>query len=938
MWVNELRLSNINETGAYAALGRIDITLADLGKLSVSANIQTQGFGSIESKIQERSRENLTQFDAALNIDAGKLLPKEAKITLPVFASISKTIRTPQFDPYDKDVLYKDKINSAASSSKRDSIKNLSLDQTTIKTINVTNMKVAPGLTNKLWSLSNFDLSFSYTQTTNSSPTVTENKVDKYRGALGYSYQSQAKYIEPFKKIIKSKSKWLNLIKDFNFNPMPSTIGFRADVNRQFGRFIPRIINTDLTSSKIQRVDTTYDKYFTFDRFYNVRWDISKSLNLDFNATNNARVDEPFGVLDTKAKRDSVRDNFFNGGRNTLYNQKSTASYTLPLNKFPLTEWITARYGYTTTYNWIGASRVAIELGNIIENSQDNTMTAQFDLTRLYSKSRFLRNLDNPLPKGTEPAPITDLLKNLPTKEVALLGLEGKKRTDALAKWKKQRRDAKSGMRIQRQNQQMAMGPIVRAAGKVLTMLKTIQLNYTENYKSRIPGYMDSTQSFGQNFNSMQPGLDYVFGKQPDSRWLERKAAAGLFSLDSNFNLLFRQNFEQKLSINAQLEPIREFTVDITLEKSFSKEYTELFKDTLFNNKSNSKQHLNPYASGGFSVSFISFSTLFGAVNPNEVSEIFKTFQSYRPIISKRLAAENPYWAAQGGTVDGNGYASGYGKYSQDVLVPSFIAAYTKKDPNTVSLIKQNNSSVKNNPFAGILPKPNWRLNYTGLSKIPALAKKFTSINITHQYSGTLSMNSYTSALQFADPFRYGAPQFRIGDTGNYVPFFLVPNITIQEQFQPLIGIDITTTNQLNLKFEYKKSRILSLSLVDYQLSETNATEWTIGASFRKKGVKLPAFLMKLISKKEKLENDLSFKLDLSMRDEATSNSRLDQPNAYGTGGQKVITIQPALDYVINNRINLKIFFDQRKIIPYISTAAPTTNTRAGIQVRVSLQ
>ena len=938
LWVNELRLSNINETGAYAALGRVDITLADLGKLSVSANMHTQGFGSIESKIQERSRENLTQFDAALNIDAGKLLPKAAKITLPVFASISKTIRTPQFDPYDKDVLYKDKINAAGNSRTRDSIKNMSLDQTTIKTINVTNMKVAPGLTNKLWSLSNFDLSFSYTQTVNSSPTIAENKVDKYRGALGYSYQKQAKYIEPFKKLIKSKSKWLNLIKDFNFNPMPSTIGFRADVNRQFGRFIPRIVNTDLTSTKIQRVDTTYDKYFTFDRFYNVRWDISKSLNLDFNAINNARVDEPFGVIDTKQKRDSVRDNFFKGGRNTLYNQKSIASYTLPLSKFPLTEWITARYGYTTTYNWIGASRVAVELGNIIENSQDNTMTAQFDLTRLYSKSRFFRNLDNPLPRGTEPPPITDLLKNLPTKEEALRGLEGKKKDEALTKWKKQRRDARNGNRIQRQNQQMAMSPIVRAAGKILTMLKTVQLNYTENYKSRIPGYMDSTQAFGQNFNSMQPGIDYVFGKQPDAKWLERKAAAGLFSVDSNFNLLFRQNFEQKLSINAQLEPIRELTIDITLEKSFSKEYTELFKDTLFNNRSNSKQHLNPYAAGGFSVSFISFSTLFGKVDPNEVTDIFKTFQSYRPIISQRLAKENPYWSAQGGTIDANGYASGYGKYSQDVLIPSFIAAYTKKDPNEVSLIKQNNSNVKTNPFAGILPKPNWRLSYTGLSKIPSLAKKFTSINITHQYSGTLSMNSYTSALQFADPFRYGAPQFRIGDTGNYVPFFLVPNITIQEQFQPLIGIDITTTNQLNLKFEYKKSRILSLSLVDYQLSETNATEWTIGGSFRKKGVRLPKFLMQLISKKDKLENDLSFKLDIGMRDEATSNSRLDQPNAYGTGGQKVITIQPALDYVINNRINLKIFFDQRRIIPYISTSAPTTNTRAGVQVRVSLQ
>ena len=942
VWINELRLSNIKEEGAWAALGRVDIKLADLGSISLSANMHTQGFGSIESRIQERSRENLKQFDAAINIDAGKLLPKAANLSIPVYASISKTIRSPQYDPYDKDVLYQDKINAASSQAKKDSIKAFSLDQTTIKTINVTNMKFAAPAKPKLWSPSNFDVSLSYTQTLNTSPTVAENKVDKYRGAIGYSFQTTPKYIEPFKSLIKSKSKWFGLIKDINFNPTPSTIGIRADINRQFGRFIPRIVNTDLTGkNKVERVDTTYDKYFTFDRFYNVRWDITRSINLDFIGTNNARVDEPAGLLDTKAKRDSVKKNFFNGGRNTLYNQNASASYSLPLSKFPLTDWITSRYSWKSSYNWIGASRVALELGNIIENSQDNTMTLQFDMSKLYNKSRLLRNIENPLPKGMTPTPITDLLKTLPTKAEAIKDLTGKKKDDALARWKKQRKDAKASMSIQRQNQQMAIGTVPQAIGKIVTMLKTVQVNYSENYKSRIPGWMDSTQAFGQNFKSMQPGLNYVFGGQPTAQWLDKKAKEGLFSVDSNFNLMFRQNFEQKLSFTAQLEPIKELIIDLTLDKSFSKEYTELFKDTsmVSLNKNPIKQHVNPYAGGGFSVSFIAFNTLFGSHNPNEVSETFKTFEANRLVISKRLGAENRYWREDVQEFDNEGYAKGYGKHSQDVLIPAFIAAYTKQDPNKVALIKQNNSSIKNNPFSGVMPKPNWRISYTGLSKIPALATLFSSINLSHQYSGTLSMNSYTSALQFADPMHYGAPKFRQGgDTGNYIPFFLVPNITIQEQFQPLIGVDITTTNQINLKFEYKKSRILSLSLVDYQLSETNATEWTVGGSYRKKGVRIPKFLQKLITKKEKLENDLSFKLDVSLRDESTNNSRLDQPNAYGTGGQKIITIQPAIDYVLNNRINIKFFFDQRKVIPYISTSSPTTSTRAGVQVRISLQ
>jgi cell surface protein SprA len=257
-------------------------------------------------------------------------------------------------------------------------MKQVAMDQTTIKTINFTNVKVLPGEKTTMMSLSNFDFNYSYTQTAQSSPIVDENKVTKQRGGLGYTYNTQPSFIYPFKKIIKTNTPWLSLIKDFNLNLKPSLLSFRADVQRQFGQFIPRIVNA--VDSKIERVDTTYDKYFTFDRFYNLRWDLSNAVNLDFSATNNARIDEPFGRIDTRFKRDSVQQNFLKGGRNTLYQQKAAISYTVPLNKFPLTDWITARYTYATTYNWIGASRLAYELGNTIENSQENILACHLTL------------------------------------------------------------------------------------------------------------------------------------------------------------------------------------------------------------------------------------------------------------------------------------------------------------------------------------------------------------------------------------------------------------------------------------------------------------------------------------------------------------------------------------------------------------------------------
>ena len=936
VWANELRLSRIDENGGWAALGRVDLQLADLGSLSVSANTYTQGFGTIEQRANERARNNLLQFDAALNIDAAKLLPKKLGASIPVYASINKNILTPQYDPYDLDVKYQYKLDNAGD--KRDSIKKVALDQTTITTLNFTNMRFGQtGKKAKLWSISNFDFSYSYTKFEQINPLILLNSVVKHRAGLGYTYNASTKFLEPFKKRIKNKSPWLAPIRDINFNPLPSLLSFRADINRQFGKYTPRIVNS--FDSKVEKVDTTYDKYFTFDRFYNMRWDLTRSLNFDFNATNFARIDEPLGLLDTKLKRDTVKKNLFGGGRNTLYQQRAVFSYNFPLSKLPLTDWITARYSYTTSYNWIGASILARNLGNIIENSQQNAMNAELDFAKLYSKSKWLDKISQPAANGDDEETATSPKDNKsdttiiikPRAEV-IKNLKGKTKRKALQKWRQLKRDARKADR----NNKEVNGPggVVKTAVQFATMVKRVSVNYSENYNSRVPGYTDSAKILGQNWSSMQPGLDYIFGKQPDTAWLNQKAAKGLISRDSGFNLLFSQNLDQRFSLSAQLEPIKEFVIDINLDKSFSKNYSELYKN-LSSTSVDSFSHLSPLAGGGFSVSYISYKTLFGKYKPTEVSQTFNKFQDYRQVIASRLAQSNPYWKQAGSQTTADGYPKGYGRYAQDVLIPAFIAAYSGKDPNSVALISQSNPNVKSNPFSGIKPLPNWRVTYTGLTKIPAIANTFSNISFTHAYSSSLSMNSYSSALLFTDRFHYGAPSFLDTISGNYIPFFLVPNLTIQEQFAPLFGIDVTTTTQTNFRFEFKKSRTLSLSLLDFQLSEVRSTEWTFGGSFRQKGIKLP-FKFPFLKPTEE-GNDVNINLDLSMRDDVQSNSRLDQANAYSTGGQKVISIQPSLDFVMSNRVNLKLYFDQQRVVPYISTSAPVTNTRAGIQIRISL-
>ena len=234
-----------------------------------------------------------------------------------------------------------------------------------------------------------------------------------------------------------------------------------------------------------------------------------------------------------------------------------------------------------------------------------------------------------------------------------------------------------------------------------------------------------------------------------------------------------------------------------------------------------------------------------------------------------------------------------------------------------------------------MLPKPNWTILYNGLAKTKLLSDIFSNITLTHGYNSNLSMNGFTSSLMYADTGRRNAPSFLDTVSKNYIPYFLVPNITISERMEPLIGINLTTVTQWSLRFEYKKSRILSLSLIDYQLSENNSTEFVFGTAYRKKGLKLPFTIPGLNN--NKLNNDLTFRFDMSIRDVYNSNSRLDQKEAYGTGGQKEVTIQPSIDYVLNSKINLKFFFDQRRTTPYISSSPPITNTRAGVNIRIAL-
>lgn len=961
VWFNELRLVGLDEKPGYAASGKISLQMADLGNINLSGSMHTQGYGNIDQKLNQRYRDNFYQYSASTNLNMGKLLPRTWGLQLPLFVGFSENVSNPQYDPYDRDVTYKNKINSATDARQKDSLRKTAQDYTSVTSVNLSNVRVTgnpdkPSTKNRPWDIKNFDVSYAYNKQFKRNPIIEKDELLDQKVGLGYTYTIKSKSIEPFKRLVKTKSPWAALIKDFNFKLLPANFTFRTNLQKIFNETQVR----NVTNDPIE-IAPTYYKNFLWSRVYTTRWELTRSLSFDYTATNNSRVDEPYGPVDTQPEKDTLWNNFSRFGRNTFYTQQFNASYTLPFQKLPLLDWTSTRLQYGNTYSWTAASRLAYNQGNTIGNTQTMQGNAELNFDRLYNKQRWLRAVNQPKPKIQKTAKDTTIkkeIKDLRTKQntdtkgkekpvekfdidKAIAELAGKM-TDSqldstrkvfeaqeLARIKAEKEKAKRKKKEDRKKRRATtpeVSDMERFAGRLLTMVKRTTLNVTENSGTTLPGYMDSTRYMGINDRTMAPGFNFVYGYQPDRPWLDRMARDNKLSRDSLFNAQFQQQFSQTINLVTTVEPIKDLRIDMTLTQTYSKSLNELFKDTTFG-ASGVFTHNNIYETGSFTVSYIGLKTMFQGGGTN--SGAFAQMLQNRTAISARMGDANPY--VNGATDPNNvNYRKGYTEYSQDVLIPAFISAYTGKKASDVGLINYDNRHIRNNPFKAYKPMPNWRVRYNGLMKIPAVADVVSNLVLNHAYTGTLSMNSFVSALYYQDIYNLGFPSFIDSNSGNFVPFFQVPNITISEQLNPLIGFDAALKNNLTGSFEYRKSRTVSLSLIDYQVSETNSTEYVAGLGYRVKGLILPFEVFGV----KQLKNELNFKVDVAVRDDKTSNNYLAQSLSVVTRGQKVITISPSINYIVSDKLQLRFFFDRRRSIPYITSSYPITTTRAGVTIR----
>ncbi len=720
-------------------------------------------------------------------------------------------------------------------------------------------------------------------------------------------------------------------------------------MTRKFGKTQLRSLATEELEIK-----PTYDKDFTWDRFYGFQYNPFRSLSIDFNAQNMARIDEPRGAINTQEKKDSIWTNIFDFGRTTGYNHSAGANYNVPIDKIPIFDWVQAKASYNTSYRWESggfyrnARGEVVEnpFGNTISNNQDIKLNGELNIKKLYDKVPFLKPYNKNRRRRQDRQKIREKfrknkrqinndIENLKSEKRQLKEdirdvrrddeMSRQEKRDEIKKLRKKKRQKRQNIRKLRKNRRKLQRPAHPAAAvfiKPLIGLKRISINYTENRSTKLPGYTPKTNLLGMTPGFDAPGWDFIFGYQPDRAWLDRHAEEWITE-DTSLNKKYTQTFSKNLNIRGVFEPLRDLRVDLNASRSHTENHSEFFKKRT---PDGPYEHLTPRDQGSYNISFFAMQTLFKESTNQGRSPTFQKFEVNRKEISTRFSEKNPNstgdFVSPVDTIPINGYKEGYGPYSQDVLIPAFVSAYTGQEA----------SEVKLNPF-DMLPRPNWRLNYKGLSKLPCLEDVVNNVNISHNYTSQFSINGYTTDLDFEGDGKFTATR-KDTLTGNYYSRFEIPQVLISEQLSPLIGIDITWANNMTTRFNYKKSRNLSMSFIDYQLSESKTEEITFGFGYRMQGMTFP---LQIGGKQLELNNDINFKLDFSYRNNVTVNRKLDQDISEATNGMKSFKLSPSIDYTINKQLSAKLFYDFSKSIPATSASYPITNHKGGVTIRFTL-
>lgn len=877
-WFNELRVKEIANKGGYATLANVQMQLADFGQLNIGGTVRTIGFGDVDKKLNDRSLSTNLNYDIASNLELGKFFPKKAGVSVPMYIGYSESYVRPKYYPLNPDLELRTFLSGIADASTRAAVKKAAEEYNSLYSINFNNVRVASamGKLPKIWSPSNFVFGYSYQNNYRRNQQIEEYFIKTTQATIGYTYSRNTKYHKPFRKI---KSKNLALIKDFNYNLMPSSFSTQMQTNRLYSEQQARNNN-----KFIQVNPRLFDKNFTILRNFNTNLPLTESMKVNYSANVTSRIQEPYGRLDNEIKLDSVRREFLSLGRMTKFYQNINATYTLPFSKSKLTRWMNTTVTYVGSYEWNQAPPAFESLGNRLQNGQDINVSGQLNFTQLYSTIPWLRDLEKPKkvkkPAAATPAPKQDD--------------EGPSFESALQKGQPETKKA---------------NPAKIFAGNFISMLKNVGFSYQLKENSELPGFAYKPDYFGNNFKHMQPGLGFVFGLQdPDLRY--KLADLGALKNDSRQSNFYRNNKTENFTANVTIEPIKNFRIRLDFARNHTQGTQSVFK---YDGFAWMDQGLTQ--TGNFNVTGMFYKTHFVkdqsfANSDQHPNAVFTQMLNNRYTVAQRLSLQRI-----GGTAIDTitKFPLGYSKNSQDALIGAFYGTYSGQDVGY--------SDISGFPA---IPLPNWNVNYNGLTKIKFLGNRFNNINIKHAYTGRYSIGNYTQNLKYT-------PDEALVMGKDLTAKYQIADATISEGFFPLIGLNVTTKNNWTVGLEYKRSRVLKLFASSFNLTEMRNNEFQLNAGYRTTGITMP---WRRNGRWVYLPNDFRFDMTVSVTDNVTVIRKIDVDINRYTAGMKNIRISPSITYQVNQKINLAVKYNRVVMNPKINTQFYTALTDFGIEAR----
>lgn len=935
VWVNELRLTDFVSNGGSAAVAQMQVQMADFANVAMSGSYSGINWGAVDSRVQDRQRNEKIGFDMNANVQLGQFFGKKARVTLPFFYGYSLGIVNPEYDPFNPDI----KLSEYDSQIRRERAK-LGQDFNERRSINFTGVRkeMNAGVKPGFWRISNWSANYSFSENLLRDFNTNYDRTKTWNGGLNYNYSFTAKPITPFNKVkFLKKSKWLALIRDFNFYLKPKNISFSNDILRSYNE--RQIRNNMVPDYEFAPV---YVKRFSWNRTYNLAYDITRKLKFTFNANNRSIFEEADGMVDRKKDptgyqvfQDSIRTQMSTFGKAMDYTHSYNLNYTLPLDKFPLTDWVNANVKYSGTYNWQRAPLSQAEFGHTIQNSRNVNMTAQANFTTLYNKIPFLKKVNTGgrsgrgnvrgraidpnnketgggKPEANKP-PKKELVPPKPVEEMT---------EKELKKWERKVKRFERRQKRKEEREKKRKGKVHPVAGffaRLLMTVRNVSGTYAVTDGTMLPGYNQEIGVLGHNrsFDSKMSG--FIFGQQSYDLWgRETGYNVATMSRDNNWlvknqdlNKQFTQTHSQNLNLRATLEPLKDLSIELTATRTYSNNASEFYR---WNDLTSEFESQSRVEIATLTYSNVSLNSAFAMLGKEYQSSVFQDLLDKRVEVSQLLGQDN----ANSDELT-SGYYNGYSGTQQEVVMGAFLTSYTNRSVNDKSI-----NAVRNTPL------PNWSVNYNGLKKFDFMKKHLKNFVMRHAYSNTVSLSGMQTNLNAE--FDGNGDAIARDLNNNFIAASQVQNVTITERFSPLIGLDATWVIKgqgLITKFEYKKDRSATLSLNNNQVTEVLGNEWVIGTGYKFKKVKLPF---------EKIPaNDLNVRVDVSFRDNLTVIRKIVENTNQATAGQRVVSIKASADYNLSKNLTVQFYYDQTLNTPKIATSYPTGNLSTGLRLRFNL-